>query len=151
MTFEQLQLELFKSIKNKDRRKENILKEIVATARNMAIEKKQKDDITEEIINAAILKSKKVCQEQIDTCPAERANILAEYKANLECINLYAPQMMSEDEVWKEVYAILARTDIQGFGKGAVMKVVMPKLKGKADGKIINKVVTEICQKSGEC
>jgi UDP-glucose 6-dehydrogenase len=60
------------------------------------------------------------------------------------------PKMMSEDEVRQAVYHIIASVDIFQTGKGAIMKAVMPRLKGKADGKLINKVVTEICEKTGE-
>ena len=48
------------------------------------------------------------------------------------------------------VYHILATADIQQDGKGAVMKTVMPKLKGKVDMKVANKVINEILKKSGE-
>lgn len=48
------------------------------------------------------------------------------------------------------IYQIISTTDIQRDGKSAVMKAVMPKLKGKADMKVANKVLTEILKKSGE-
>lgn len=151
MTYEQLQLELYRAIKDKNKVKENVIKEIANYVQNIAIEKKMKDNITEDIVNAAVMKAKKVCQEQIDTCPEERQELLDQYKNNMAYIDLYAPQMMNEDETRKAIYSILTVTDIFEYGKGAVMKAVMPKLKGKADGKIINKIVTEICQQSGEC
>ena len=68
----------------------------------------------------------------------------------MKCVNEYLPQQMTFEEVQKAVYELLATVDIQQTGKGAIMKAVMPKLKGKADGKMINQVITEICNKTGE-
>lgn len=150
MKIETLQNEMIKAMKDKKGNRKTVISDIVATAKNMAIEAGCKDNITEEIVDKAILKSKKMCQEQIDTCPAERADVLAVYKENMEIINEFAPVMMSEDEVRKAVYNIIATTDIQQTGKGAIMKAVMPKLKGKAEGKVINQIVDEICKKTGE-
>jgi len=63
MTFEALHQELVKSMKDKNRVRKNIIADMITCAKNMAIEQGCKDDITEEIVNAAILKSKKICQE----------------------------------------------------------------------------------------
>ena len=86
----------------------------------------------------------------IDTCPADRTETLAEYTQRMKVIDEFAPHMMNEDEVHAAVYRIIATTDISKTNKGAIMKVVMPQLKGKADGKMINKVVSEIVAKTGE-
>ena len=86
----------------------------------------------------------------IDTCPVERTETLEEYKARMAVIEEFVPKMMSEDEVRQAVYNIIASVDLQQTGKGALMKVIMPRLKGKADGKVINQIVTEIVEKTGE-
>lgn len=148
MTFEQLVAEMQKSMKEKNRVKKDVLADIVACAKNMAIAEGCKDNISEKIVTNAILKSKKICQEQIDTCPANRPDILEGYKLCMSYIDEYAPKMMSEEEVRKAVYHLLATIDIQQDNKGAVMKAIMPHLKGKADGKVINSIVTEIISKS---
>ena len=147
MTFKELQAAMVAAMKEKNRVKKKVIADMVACAKNMAIEKGCKDNITDEITNAAILKSKKICQEQIDTCPANRPDVLEGYNLCMSYINELAPKMMTEEEVRAAVYHILATVDIFEDSKGAVMKAVMPRLKGKADGKIINKVVTEILNK----
>ena len=147
MTFNELQAAMTSAIKEKNRVKKTVIADMITCAKNMAIEKGCKDNITDEITNAAILKSKKICQEQIDTCPANRPDILEGYNLCMSYINELAPKMMTEEEVRAAVYHILATVDIFEDSKGAVMKAVMPRLKGKADGKIINKVVTEILNK----
>ena len=59
--------------------------------------------IPDEMADQAILKEMKSVKEQIDTCPAERTDLLAEYQARYDVINEYAPQMMGEAEVEKVI------------------------------------------------
>ena len=62
---------------------------------------------------------------------------ISEYQARYDIINEYAPQLMSAEEVeqvLKEEFAEVLATG----NKGQIMKTVMPKLRGKADGKVIN-------------
>ena len=141
MTFEQLQAVMTQAMKEKNKIKKEVIADIVTCAKNMAIEKGCKDNITEDIVDAAILKSKKVCQEQIDTCPANRPDLMEGFKLCMTYIDELAPKMMSEDEVRESVKDIL--TGVEVSNRGAAMKLVMPVLKGKADGKIINKIVSE--------
>jgi uncharacterized protein YqeY len=142
MTFEALQNELVKSMKERNRIRKNVVADIVTCAKNMAIAAGTKDNITEEIVDAAILKSKKTCQEQIDTCPTNRLDLLGMYKVCMSYIDEFAPKMMTEDEILYKITEIF-HDDIP-VNKGLIMKTIMPGLKGKADGKLINKVVTEL-------
>jgi hypothetical protein len=142
MTFEALQNELVKSMKERNRIRKNVVADIVTCAKNMAIAAGTKDNITEEIVNAAILKSKKTCQEQIDTCPTNRLDLLGMYKVCMSYIDEFAPKMMTEDEILYKITEIF-HDDIP-VNKGLIMKTIMPELKGKADGRLINKVVTEL-------
>ena len=143
MTFEQLQNKLVQSMKEKNRVKKEIIADMIACAKNIAIEKKCKDNISEEIVDAAILKSKKVCQEQIDTCPDNRPDLLEGYKLCMTYIDELAPKMMTEDEVAAAIKELLdASFESEKPNKGLAMKIIMAALKGKADGKVINQAVT---------
>lgn len=144
MTYEALHQELVKSMKDKNRVRKNIISDMLTCAKNMAIEQGCKDNITEEIVTAAILKSKKICQEQIDTCPAQRPDILHAYKLCMGYIDELAPKMMD----YVTVQAVIARLGEENknktvLSKGVMMKAAMTELKGKADGKLINQAVTE--------
>ena len=91
------------------------------------------------------LKEIKSIKEQIDTCPADRTELLEEYNARLAVMSEFAPKMLSEDEVrtiLNEKFADVIATK----NKGQIMKAVMSELKGKADGKVINAVVAEMCK-----
>lgn len=150
MTYEQLQKELIQATKERFTLKKNVIANIKNLAINIAIEQKQKDNITEEIVDTALRKAQKICQQQIDTCPTNRQADLDLFKLEMAFITEYLPQQMSYEEVKQAIYNIIASVDIQQTGKGAIMKAVMPRLKGRADGKIISKVVDEIVKKTGE-
>jgi hypothetical protein len=149
MTFKALQNELVKSMKDKNRIRKNVIADMITCAKNMAIAAGTKDNITEEIVDVAILKSKKICQEQIDTCPANRPDILEAYKVCMGYIDDFAPKMMDECDILQEVdYILKDHPEINSpSDKGKAMKLIMPILKGKADGKLINKVVMEYLSK----
>ena len=153
MTFEQIQKELIQAMKNKDTVRKSVLGDIKTTALNIAIEEKHKENVTEDNVAAAMKKYQKVCQAQIDTCPASRPDLMEVFQACMKCVNEYLPQQMTFEEVQTAVKDFLVQFSINNPGpinKGLIMKEIMPKLKGKADGKMINQVVTEICNKTGE-
>ena len=150
MTLETLQKEMVAAMKNHDKQRKDTISALISAAKKTAIDEKCKNNITEQLVDKVILKEKKTVQEMIDTCPATRPEMLEEYKQRMAVINEFAPHLMNEDETRKVICDILAIVDIQQTDKGAIMKMVMPRLKGKADGKIINKIVTEIVGKFGE-
>ena len=80
MTLENMQKELIKAMKSKNKIHKAVVSDVISTAKNIAIEQKCKDNISEEIVDQAILKIKKIYQEQIDTCPAERVELFEQYK-----------------------------------------------------------------------
>ena len=97
------------------------------------------------MIDRVILKEQKTAKEQIDTCPAERTELKAEYQFRYDVISEYAPKLMEADEV--KAYITERFADLlESKQKGPVMKAVMAELKGKADGKVINSVVGELCK-----
>lgn len=144
MTLETLNNEMIVAWKAKDMLRKDTISSIIGAVKKAAIDEKCKNNIPEELVDKVILKEKKTMQEMIDTCPADRTETLEEYNQKMKIINEFAPQMMSEEDVRKAVYDIIADLDMQNINKGVIMKTVMPRLKGKADGKVINKIVTEI-------
>ena len=149
MTFKELQAAMVAAMKEKNRVKKEVIADMVACAKNMAIEKGCKDNITDEIVVAAILKSKKMCQDQIDTCPANRPDRLEAYNLCMTYINELAPKMMTEEEVLKVIQEesdklASSLVEISPKVKGILMKAAMAKLKGKADGKVISAAVDKV-------
>ena len=145
MQFEQLQKDMIAAMKAHDKPRKESISVLVSAAKKIAIDNGCRDDISEEIVNQAVLKELKSVKEQIDTCPKDRADLLDEYNARLAVFEEYAPKMLSAGEVeaiLKEKFADV----VESGNKGLIMKTVMPELKGKADGKVINEVVAKLCQ-----
>ena len=72
-------------------------------------------------------------------------------KKMISVFNEFAPQLVTdENEIKNMIYHIISSVDIHQSGQKAVMGTVMPRLKGKVDMKVANKVLVEILKKSGE-
>lgn len=146
MTIEKIRTDMVESMKENNKFKKEVLSSIISTATNMAIDKGCKDNITEEIVSAAILKELKTANEMLDTWPSDRLEQLKEFTQRIEIIRSYAPRMMSEEEIKNFIKETAQDNNIEltTKNKGQLMKVVMPQLKGKADGKLVNNVVQEM-------
>ena len=84
-------------------------------------------------------------KEQIDTCPESRQDLKEEYQARYDIIAKYAPKQMDEAEIKEVVASVLAEMGLDAptaKDKGKIMKNLMPKVKGKADGKLVNEIVS---------
>ena len=145
MQLETLQKDMIAAMKARDKARKDSISSLISAVKKVAIDEGCRDDIKEELVDRVILKELKTAKEQIDTCPAERGDLLAEYQARYDVIKEYAPSLMSEDEV-KAVLTEKCADVIATKNKGMIMKTVMPQLKGKADGKVINAVVAELCK-----
>ena len=145
MTLEVLQSAMIGAMKERNKSRKDSISSLIGAIKKVAIDKNCRDNITEELVNEVILKEKKTVQEMIDTCPAERTDLLEEYQMRLAVINEFAPKIISdENEVKVLIESILATLGDEANNKGAVMKAVMPQLKGKVDMKIANKVLNMI-------
>ena len=143
MKLKELQDAMIAAMKAKDKFRKDAIASLVSAVKKAGIDAGCREDIPNEMADQAILKEIKAVKEQIDTCPAERTELLEEYKKRFEIMNEFAPQLLSADEV----KAILQEkfADVLATGnKGMIMKTVMGELKGKADGKVINQVVAEL-------
>ena len=139
MTLDFLQKEMIAAMKNKDKERKNTISSLVQAVQKFGIDNKCKDNITEAQIDAVILKEKKTMQEMIDTCPSDRVETLEEYKTKLAIINEFAPSLMDNEEDIKNF--------IQKMGLELVKNnrgKIMAALKGKADMKVANKVVSSM-------
>lgn len=145
MKFEQLQKDMVAAMKARDKVRKDAISALVSAAKKVAIDSGCRDNITEEIVNSVILKEIKSVKEQIETCPDSREDLKQEYQARYDIFQEYAPKMMSAEEI--EAFITEKFADIVAQkNKGMIMKNVMPELKGKADGSVINQVVAKLCQ-----
>lgn len=145
MTLEVLQKDMIAAMKARDKERKDSISSLVSAVKKVGIDNGCRDNIPEDIVDGVILKEIKSVKEQIDTCPADRTDLLEQYKARYDVFNEYAPKLLSEDEV-REILTTKFADVIATKNKGQIMKTVMAELKGKADGKVINQVVAELCK-----
>ncbi|MCM1101939.1 MAG: GatB/YqeY domain-containing protein [Clostridium sp.] len=143
MKLKQLQDAMIAAMKEKDKFKKDAIAALVSAVKKAGIDAGCRDNIPDEMADQAILKEIKAVKEQIDTCPADRAELLEEYKRRYEIMNEFAPKLMSAEEVRAVLQEKFADLLADG-NKGQIMKAVMAELKGKADGKVINQIVSEL-------
>lgn len=147
MNLEQLQESMIKAMKNHEKERKDTISSLIGAIKKAAIDRKCKDNISEELINEVILKEKKTVQEMIDTCPEDRIELKNEYNYRLSVINEFAPTLITDEVTLKKYITNLlseAQISIEKNNKGQIMKHIMPIIKGKADMKIVNKVIGEL-------
>ncbi len=144
MKLEQLQKEMIAAMKAKDKARKDAISNLVAAVKMAGINSGNRDEIPEDMVNSVIIKEAKLVKEQIDSCPEARQDLKTEYEYKFSVYSEFIPKQMDEDEIKafiNEKFADVLATK----NKGQIMKTVMPELKGKADGKLINKVIGELC------
>ena len=140
-----LQKDMIAAMKAKDKPRKDAISSLVSAVKKAAIDGGCRDDIPASLVDQVILKELKSAKEQIDTCPDERTDLKAEYQLRYDVISEYAPKQMDEDEVRAYISEKFS-AELATGNKGVIMKAVMADMKGKADGKLINKVVAELCK-----
>lgn len=140
-----LQSAMIAAMKAKDKPRKDAISALVSAVKKAGIDAGCREDIPTSMVDQVILKELKSVKEQIDTCPDSRADLKDEYQFRYNVMQEFAPQQMSAEEVkavLQEKFAEVLATK----NKGMIMKAVMAELKGKADGKVINQVVAELCK-----
>ena len=147
MKLEILQKEKINAMKNKDEVRKSVLTEMIDMVQKASITPKGRIEITEQLVDETLIKYQKMVQEMIDTCPTNRPEKLAEYEASMTIVKEYAPQLITDEESIKKDITSITSTlgiELEKKNKGQVMKAIMPYFKGKADNKIVAKVVGEM-------
>ena len=104
-------------------------------------------DLSEDEENAVVYKEIKEAQETLDTTPADRTEIIDECRLRIAVYSEFAPKRMDEGEIRAVIAETLAELGIDAptaRDKGRLMKVLMPRLNGKAEGRLVNQLVGEV-------
>ena len=142
---DEIRAEMVKAMKNKDKDRKETLSMLLAALKNKAIDKRA--DLTPEEEFEVVKKEIKQTKETMDLAPADRTDIIDQCKARLAVLSEFAPEEMSEDAIRAVIQEVIAGLGIEnptGKDKGKIMKELMPKVKGKADGSLVNKLVGEL-------
>lgn len=146
MTKQQLKEELKQSMLAKDAEKTSTLRMVISALGYYEIEKGGAGyEATEEDVQAVIQKQAKQRRDSIEQFKAaNRSELVAKETKELELLESYLPKQMDEEEVRKLVDETIAQTNATGAADmGKVMGALMPKVKGKADGGLVSRLVKE--------
>jgi len=133
-----------KALKGNKKLKLSTLRLIRAAVKNAEISKK--DELTEDEVIGIVANNLKKLEESLDIfTKGQRPELADKAKKEIEIVKKYLPEQLSEEEVEKIVKATIIKFGFKGLQDiGPAMKEIMPQLKGKADGKIVNKLVRNL-------
>ncbi len=133
---------MMQAMKDGNKPRKDALSMLLTALKNKFIDKRA--DLTEDEENAVVLKEIKQCQETLESAPADRTDIIEECKTRIAVYSEFAPKQMDENEIAEIIKTVLGElgiTEPTAKDKGIIMKNLMPKVKGKADGGLVNRVL----------
>ena len=147
MTLDTLQAAMVASMKTGDKMRKVAISNYIAAIKKAAIDKGCRDNISEEFVNTELIKIKKSVQEQVDTCPETRPDLMEKYKAELEIINEFAPALISNPSRIAEIL----RDEYEGpIDKKNLMKFLNTNFRGRMDmsvaAKVVNVYISEVSE-----
>ena len=137
--------EMVTAMKEKNKLRKETLSALLTALKNVAIDKRA--DLTEAEEGAIVKKEIKTLTETLESCPADRTDIIEETTGRINILKEFAPEEMTEEQIQKVIDDTLAELGISAptaKDKGKIMKNLMPKVKGKADGKLVNEMVSRL-------
>lgn len=141
---ERLQTDMAAAMREGDTAKRDTLRMLLAAVKQIEVDERRTldDDAVQDVIS----KQAKQRRESIaDAEKAGRSDLAAHEKAELALIEQYLPQMMSREELRTLAAQIISETGISDAkGMGQIMSRLMPQVKGRADGRMVNEVVREL-------
>ena len=142
---DQVRAAMVEAMKAKDKERKDSLSMLLSALKNAQID--QREELTEAEENAVVKKEIKQTQETYDLAPADRQDIRDEAAARIAVYKEFAPEDMSVEQIREVIGQVLAKLGIETPSpkdKGAIMKVLMPLVKGKADGKVVNETLAQM-------
>jgi uncharacterized protein YqeY len=140
---ERLNSDIKQAMKNKEKDKLGVIRMIKSSIQNEAIksgkELSEEDELT---VLSREVKQRKDSLHEFDK--AGRQDLVEKIRTELQYVELYMPKQLSEEEVTEIVKQAISETGASSKAEmGKVMAAIMPKVKGKADGSLVNKLVQQ--------
>ena len=138
--------DLKQAMRGDDKVRRSVIRLLMAAIKNSEIAHQAALDDPD--ILGIIAKEVRQRQESIEAFKqGNRQDLVAQEEAELAVLQEYLPQQMTRDEITAEARRVIQEVGAEGPGdKGKVMPKLIAQLKGKADGREINAVVTELLQ-----
>ena len=135
---------MVQAMKSGDKERKNALSMLLSALKNATIDKRE--DLTDEESDVVIRKEIKQTKETLDTTPADRVEMIEQCKLRISVYEEFVPKMMDASEIDTVISEVLAELGIDspsGKDKGRIMKALMPRVQGKADGKLVNDMLSK--------
>ncbi len=142
---EEVRAQMMEAMKNRDKDRKDALSMLLSALKNKAIDKRS--DLTQAEEFEVVKKEIKQTKETMELAPEDRSDIKEACAVRLAVYQEFAPEEMSEEAIRVQVTEVLEALGIaepSGKDKGKVMKELMPRVKGRADGGLVNKIVGEM-------
>ena len=140
---EKLQADLTDAIRSRNEVVSGTVRMLLAAITNEEVAGKTAKVLTDAEIITVLSREAKKRREAVEAyTQAKRDDLAGKEKAEAAVIANYLPEQLSEDEIKKLMADAIAETDAKGpAGMGLVMKVLQPKIAGKADGGVVSGLV----------
>ncbi len=140
---ERLNSDIKQAMKNKEKDKLSVIRMIKSSIQNEAIKTGNELSEDEELtVLSREVKQRKDSLHEFDK--AGRQDLVEKIRTELQYVELYMPKQLSEEEVSEIVKQAISETGASSKAEmGKVMAVIMPKVKGKAEGSLVNKLVQQ--------
>jgi len=145
MLKETISNDLKKALKEKNELVLLVLRGVASEIHNKEIEKKREELTEEDILDVFMSEAKKRKDAIVEFKKGAREDLAKKEGEELEILKKYLPEQMGEDQIREEAKKIIEEVGAVGpQDTGSVMGALMPKLKGKTDGNVVNKIVGEL-------
>lgn len=134
---------MVEAMKGGQKERKEALSMLLGALKNATIDKRA--DLTDEESDVVIRKEIKQTKETLEMTPADRTDIIAQCNLRIAVYEEFVPKMMEVDEIKAVIEKVLTDLGLDAptmKDKGKIMKVLMPLVKGKADGKVVNETLT---------
>lgn len=141
---DEIRAQMITAMKAKDKERKDSLSMLLSALKNKAIDKRA--DLTAAEENEVIKKEIRQTKETLEAAPPDREDIRQQCEKRLAVYQEFAPEDLSEDAIRDMIRTVLADLSIEKptpKDKGRIMKELMQRVKGKADGSVVNKLVGE--------
>lgn len=130
------------AMKNKDKVRKDALSALLAAMKSKMID--NKGVLTDDDAIAVVAREIKQLKETMDTAPESYVEVKEECAAKIAVLSEFMPKQMDVEEIKEVIRGVLAQLGLEkpeAKQKGIIMKNLMPLVKGKADGKLVNEIL----------
>jgi len=141
---QQLQKDLKEALRARDESRKSVIRMALAAIAYAEVE--HGGELDDADVVAVLRKEARQRQDAVaELRQADRPGLLAKEEAELEILEGYLPRLLSREEIAQEARQVIAEVGATGMAQmGPVMRQMMSKLKGRADGRVVNEVVREL-------